>query len=192
MRLRHTSVRQRMLLLVLVPLTALILVYGYAVAGQVSTARGLANAGKISGTTITPVTDALTALNTERTGAVLYLASRSPRALAAFQQEAGAADKAFGLVKTITKSGPVTASATALDKADAARFVADGNGPLQGLRSAVASGSIGRTAAINAYSGIMAAGLRVAEQSLQETFVSQSLATTARQEVNLYTAEMLA
>src|SRR5262249_43554247 len=55
-----------------------------------------------------------------------------------------------------------------------------------------ADGSIGRTAAINAYSAIMADGLRVAEQSLQETFVSQSLATTARQEVNLYAAEMLA
>jgi signal transduction histidine kinase len=192
MRLRHTSIRQRMLLLVLVPLTALVLVYGYAVAGQVSTARGLANAGQISGTTITPVTDALTALNAERTGAVLYLASRSPRALAAFQAEAAAANHEFRLVKSITKSGPVTANATPLDKEDAARFVADGDAPLQALRGEVASGSIGRTAAINAYSAIMAAGLRVAEQSLQETFVSQSLASTARQEVNLYTAEMLA
>src|SRR5262249_22168543 len=42
------------------------------------------------------------------------------------------------------------------------------------------------------YSAVMVDGVRVAELSLQETFVSQSLATTARQEVSLYEAEMLA
>jgi hypothetical protein len=81
MRLRHTSIRMRTLLLVLVPLLALILVYAYAVAGQVSTAVGLANAGKISGTTIKPVTDALVALNAERSGAIQYLASPSGQAI---------------------------------------------------------------------------------------------------------------
>src|SRR5215469_17638901 len=81
MRLRHTSIRLRMLLLVLVPLAALILVYGYSVAGQVSTAVGLANAGKISGTTIKPVTDALVALNQERTGAIQYLAASSSQTI---------------------------------------------------------------------------------------------------------------
>jgi signal transduction histidine kinase len=192
MRLRHKSIRLRMLLLVLVPLAALISVYGYAVAGQISTAVGLANAGKISGTTITPITHAMVALNAERSGAVQYLASRSSQATAAFQQAEAATDRQFRIVKTITKSGPVTANASQLDKAAAASFVRDDNGALQALRREVASGSIGRTAAINAYSAIMADGLRVAEQSLQETFVTQSLATTARQEVNLYTAEMLA
>ena len=192
MRLRHTSIRLRMLLLVLVPLTALILVYAYAVAGQVSTAVGLANAGKISGTTIKPITDATIALNAERSGAVQDLASRSDQATGAFQQDEVATDRQFRIVKTITKSGPVTANASRLDKAAAATFVHDDEVALPALRSKVADGSIGRTAAINAYSAIMADGLRVAEQSLQETFVSQSLATTARQEVNLYAAEMLA
>jgi signal transduction histidine kinase len=180
-----------MLLLVLVPLMALILVYAYSVAGQVSTAVGLANAGKISGTTITPITDALVALNQERSGAVQYLASGSPQAIGAYQQEEVATNREFGIVKTITKSGPVVANASRLDKQAAATFVRDVVA-LRVLRSDVASGAIGRTAAINAYSAIMADGLRVAEHSLQETFVSQSLATTARQEVNLYAAEMIA
>ena len=192
MRLRRTSIRLRMLLLVLVPLTALILVYAYAVAGQVSTAVGLANAGKISGTTIKPITDAMVALNAERSGAVQALASRSGQATGAYQQAQAATDRQFRIVKTITKSGPVTANATRLDKQAAATFVRDDDVTLQALRTEVASGAISRTAAINAYSAIMADGLRVAEQSLQETFVSQSLATTARQEVNLYAAEMLA
>jgi signal transduction histidine kinase len=192
MRLRHTSIRLRMILLVLVPLTALILVYAWAVAGQFGTAVGLANAGKISGTTITPVTDTMMALNAERAGAAQYLASRSSHALAAYQQEQAATDKQFQLVKTVTRSGPVTANATALDKADAATFVRDDDGALQALRDEVASGSIGLTPAINAYSAIMTDGLHVAEQSLQETYVSQSLAITARAEASLYGAEMIA
>jgi signal transduction histidine kinase len=191
MRLRHKSIRLRMLLLVLVPLTALILVYAYAAAGQVSNAVGLANAGKISGTTITPITSAMVALNAERGAAVQYLAAPSSQTIGAFRQDEAATDRQFETVKTITKSGPVTANATRLDKAAAATFVHDAI-MLQALRSEIANGVIGRTAAINAYSAIMADGLRVAEQSLQETFVSQSLATTARQEVNLYAAEMLA
>src|SRR5215475_9854799 len=102
MRFRRTSIRLRMLLLVLVPLTALIVVYGYAVAGQVSTAVGLANAGKISGTTITPVTGALTALSAERSSAAQFLAARSGEASAVLQRAQAGTDKQFRLVKTIT------------------------------------------------------------------------------------------
>jgi signal transduction histidine kinase len=192
MRLRHTSIRVRMILLVLVPLLALIGIYVYAVAGQVGTAVGLANAGKISGTTITPVSSALVALNAERSGAVGYLVSRSGPALAALQQDEAATDRQFRVLATITRSGPVTSNATPLEKASAARFVNDDKATLQALRGAVFGGTIGRTAAINDYSAVMADGVRVAEHSLQETFVSQSLATTARQEVSLYEAEMLA
>jgi signal transduction histidine kinase len=192
MTLRHTSIRTRIFLLVLVPLLALILVYGYAVAGQVSTAVGLANAGKISGTTITPVTDTMTALNAERTSAVQYLASNSATAEAAFHQDETATDKQFRVVKTVTSSGPVVSNATALDKADAAAFVRDDSGRLEALRGEVQSHSIGRTAAINAYSAIMTDGQRVAEQSLQENYVSQPLAITARAEASLFEAEMVA
>jgi signal transduction histidine kinase len=191
MSLRHTSIRIRMFLLVSVPLLALIGVYAYAVVGQFGTAVGLANAGKVSGTTITPVSDAMVALNAERSGAVLYLATRSSQAMAAFRQDEAATGRQFRIVETITRSGPVTANATPLEKAAAATFLKDGKGPLQALRGEIATGRIGRTAAINAYSAIMADGLRVGEQAIQQTYVSQSLATTARQEVNLYAADML-
>ena len=154
MRLRHTSIRLRMLLLVLVPLLTLILVYAYAVAGQVSTAVGLANAGQISGTTITPVTDAMMALSAERSAAVQYLAAPSGQALGALRQDEAATDRRFQVVKTITKSGPVTANATPLDKTDAATFVRDDDGALQALRGEIAGRSVGRTAAINAYSAL--------------------------------------
>jgi len=191
MTLRNTSIRTRMFLLVSVPLLALIAVYAYAVVGQSGTAVGLANAGKVSGTTITPISDAMVALNAERTGAVVYLTTRSGQAAAAFRQDQAATDRQFRAVETITGSGPVTSNATPLEKAAAASFVRDDRGRLQALRRAVAGGAIGRTAAINAYSAVMADGVRVAEQAIQQTYVSQSLATTARQEVSLYTAEML-
>jgi signal transduction histidine kinase len=192
MRLRHASIRIRMILLVLVPLLALIGVYAYAVAGQVNTAIGLTNAGKITSTTITPVSDALVALDAERSAAVAYLATRSSQALGAFRQEGAATDREYRIVDTVSGSGPVTANATQLEKAAAGTFIGDDKGTLQALRSEVADNKIGRTAAINAYSAIMADGIRVGEQSLQETYVNQSLATTARQEVSLYEADMLA
>jgi signal transduction histidine kinase len=191
MSLRHTSIRTRMFLLVTVPLLVLAAVYAFAVAGQFGTAVGLANAGKVSGTTITPVSDAMAALNSERTSAVLYLATRSSQAAAAYRQDQAATDRAFRVLETITSSGPVTANATPLEKAAAARLVKDDRGALPALRGEVAGDRIGRTAAINAYSAIMADGLRVGEQAIQVAFVSQSLATTARQEVNLYAADML-
>jgi signal transduction histidine kinase len=191
MTLRHTSIRTRMFLLVSVPLLALIAIYAYAVVGQFGTAVGLANAGKVSGTTITPISDAMVALNAERNGAVLYLATRSSQSATAYRQEQAATDRQFRTVETITRLGPVTANATPLERAAAATFVKDGKGKLQALRTEVTSGGISRTVAINEYSAIMADGLRVGEQAIQQTYVSQSLATTARQEVNLYTAEML-
>ena len=192
MTLRHTSIRTRMLLLVSVPLLALIAVYAYAVVGQFGTAVGLANAGKVSGTTITPVSDAVVALNAERGGATLYLATGSTQAAAAYRQDQTVTDRAFSVLETITSSGPVTANATALEKAAAAKFIKDDHGALQALRGGVAGGTIGRTAAINAYSAVMSDGLRVGEQAIQVSYVSQSLATTARQEVNLYAADMIA
>lgn len=192
MSLRRTSIRLRMFLLVSVPLLALIGVYAFAVADQLGTAVGLANAGKVSGTTITPVSDALIALDAERSGATSYLVSQSSPAGSAYRQAEAATDRKFRVVETVTRSGPVTANATPLEKAAAATFIKDYKGPLQALRGQVASDGIARTAAINAYSAIMADGLRVGEQGIQVTYVSQSLATTARQEVNLYAAEMLA
>ena len=191
MTLRNTSIRTRMFLLVSVPLLALIGIYAYAVVGQFGTAVGLANAGRVSGTTITPLSDTMVALNAERSGAVLYLATRSSQAGAAFRQAQAATDRQFRAIETITGSGPVTSNATPLEKTAAKAFLKDDRGRIQALRSAVASGKISRIGAINAYSAIMSDGIRVAEQAIQQTYVSQPLATTARQEVNLYTAEML-
>ncbi len=192
MRLRRASIRTRMVLLVLVPLVALIAIYGYAVVGQFGTAVGLANASKVGGATITPVAGAEVALSAERTGAVLYLGTHSGQALAAYRRDEAATDHELRVVETITKSGPVAAGASQQERAAAAAFIRDDQSELPALRDEVTGGGVGTTGAINDYSAIMAEGIRVAEQSLQTSYMTQSLATTAREEVALYEADMIA
>ena len=96
MRLRHTSIRTRVFLLVLVPLAATIGIYGYAVVGQFGTAVGLANAGKLSGATIDPIAKATQALAAERDAAVYDLVVPSDQAKAALQKQEAVTDKAAG------------------------------------------------------------------------------------------------
>jgi signal transduction histidine kinase len=191
MRLRHTSIRVRVFLLVLIPLLATIGIYTYAVVGQFGTAVGLANAGKVSGATIKPLSATLLAMSAERDAAVRYLVAPSSQAMAALQQQEAATDKAARVAEGVSKSGPVAANASVLEKAAAAKFARD-LGALSVLRGQVASRSISTTAAINQYSAIMDAGIPVAAQAIQETYIGESLATTARAEVNLYAAAMLA
>jgi len=191
MRLRHTSIRLRVFLLVLVPLVATIGIYGYAVIGQYGTAVGLANAGKVSGATIDPISKAAQALAAERDAAVYDLVVPSNQAMATLQNQEAITDKATRIVMGVSRSGPVVANATPLEKSAAAKFVRDLRA-LSVLRGDVARRSIGTTAAINSYSAILADGVTVAEQGLQETYIGQSLATTARAEVKLYNAAMLA
>ena len=190
MALRRTSIRVRVFLLVLVPLLALTGIYAYAVAGEAGTAVGLSNAGKISGATITPVSKEMAALNAERSLAVGYLDTGSSRLMAEYREQASATDRALRVIESISASGPVTANASTLEKAAAAKFLAAA-GALPALRREVADRAVGRDAAISRYSAIVTDGIQVIAQSLQETYVSQSLATTARQEVSLYESEML-
>ena len=191
MRLRHTSIRRRVFLLVLVPLVATIAIYSYAVADQFSTAVGLANAGKVSGATIDPVRQAAEALVAERDAAVLYLVIPSSQDMAALQKQEAVTDAAVKVVKGVNRSGPVVANATALEKSAAAKFVRD-LGTLTALRGEVASKTIGTLPTINSYAALLSDGVTVAQQGLQEQYMSQSLTATANAEVQLFTAGILA
>lgn len=190
MRLRRNSIRVRVFLLVLIPLFALIGVYTYAAVGQIGTAVGLSNAGKVAGATITPLSKLLVTLNAERSLAVGYLGTGSATLMSEYRAQGAATDQALRVVEDISASGPVTANASQLEKEAAARFLGDAR-TLPALRSEVAGRAISPYAAISEYSAIVTDGIQVIAQSLQETYVSQSLAATARQEVNLYESEML-
>ncbi len=189
--MRHTSIRVRVFLLVLIPLLATMGIYAYAVANQFGTAVGLSNAGKVSGATIRPLSATLLALSGERDAAVRYLVAPSSQAMAALHQQEAVTDKAAKIATGVSKSDLVVANASQLEKTAAANFERD-LGTLSALRAEVSSGTISTTSAINQYSAVMDAGIPVAEQAIQETYIGQSLATTARAEVNLYAAAMLA
>jgi signal transduction histidine kinase len=132
----------------------------------------------------------MSALDEERSLAVLYLDSRSARILGSLQGQEGVTDRALRAVQGASRSGPVAANASALEKAAAATLVRAA-GALPELRAAVAGGAVSRAAVISRYSALVTDGTRVLAQSIQKTDVSQSLVTTALQEVNLYESEQL-
>src|ERR1700691_2752935 len=104
MRLRRTSIRVRVFLLVLIPLLALIGVYTFAVAGQLCTAVGRSNAGEVAGATITPTSMLLVALTAERSLAVCYLGTASGGLLTEYQAQAAATGKALRVLEDISGS----------------------------------------------------------------------------------------
>src|SRR5215469_7987570 len=186
----RASIRWTVLLLVLVPLVATIVIYSYAVAGQSGTAVQLANAGKVSGATLRPVSAALTALTAERDAAVRYILFPSEQAKSDLRQREAAADP-ISVVRGVSKSGPVTANASAQVKQAAVQFLGD-LVALNATRHDVVTHSAEAIAVIKQYSVIMKDGLSVAAQAIQENYTDQSLAATARADVRLYQAALLA
>jgi len=191
MRLGRASIRWTVFLLVLVPLVAAIAIYAYAVAGQFGTAIRLANAGKVSGATIRPVSAMVAALTSERDAAVGYILSPSNQALRGLRQQEAATDHAIDVVKGISKSGPVTANASALEKQASAKFLGDLD-TLSLTRDQVGAGSGEAIEVIKQYAVIINDGLRVSGQAIEENYTDQSLAPTARAEVQLDQAAELA
>jgi signal transduction histidine kinase len=185
------SVRWTVFLLALVPLLAAIAIYAYAVAGQFGTAVGLANAGKVSGATIRPVAAMVAALTTERNAAVRYILFPSDNALTRLRQDEAITDHAIAVVKGISKSGPVTANASPLEKRAAAQFLGDLDA-LSVTRQQVGAGSGEAIEVIKHYAVIISDGLRVSGQAIEENYTDQSLAPTARAEVQLDQAAVLA
>jgi signal transduction histidine kinase len=187
----RASIRWTVLLLVLVPLLATIVIYSYAVAGQSGTAVQLANAGKVSGATIRPVSAALTALTAERDAAVRYVLFPSEQAKSDLREREAAADHAISVVRGVSKSGPVTANASAHVRQAAENFLGD-LVALNLTRHQVVTHSAEAIGVIKQYSVIMNDGLSVAVQAIQENYTDQSLAATARADVRLYQAALLA
>jgi len=191
MRLPRPSVRWAVFLLVLVPLLAAVATYAYAVAGQFGTAVGLANAGKVSGATVRPVSAMVAALSAERNVAVRYILFPSAEAFRSLRRQEAATDRAIEVVKGISQSGPVTANASALEKKAAAKFIGD-LAALNVTRGQLAAGGGEAIAIIKQYAVIINDGLRVSGQAVEENYTDPSLAPTARAEVQLYQAAALA
>jgi signal transduction histidine kinase len=191
MGLRHKSIRLRVLLLILVPLLSLAGVYAYATTNSVKTALDLTHAGTVANNTVNPDAAVMNALATERSDAVLYVATADPKALAKLQKDEAATDKALRAFEHVTGEGPIAANASALDRRLVTAFITS-TGQLPALRARVTSRGIAVPDVVSQYSGLVLAGYDVMQQSIQKTNISQTIVTTSQQGVNLFLSEMLA
>ena len=179
MGLRLKSIRQRILLLVLVPVLSLIGLYIFATSITATAAINLARSDTLKNATGVPVGAFLSAVDAERPLAMIYLASPTGTNLAALKaQEAKTSRVAVALHGALT-SGGTTGNASAGEKAAIGALLKDAAG-LPALRSQVGGQSISRSQAFNDYNGIVEDGYTVLNQTiLQETspqVVTQSLA----------------
>jgi signal transduction histidine kinase len=179
MGLRLKSIRQRILLLVLVPVLSLIGLYIFATSITATEAINLARTNTLKNATGVPTGDFLSALDAERPLAMIYLSRPTPAGLAMLKaQEAKTTGAATAVRAALTSSG-TTGNASASEKQAISVLLKDAAG-LSALHSQVNSQAITRSLAFNEYNGIVLDGYRVLNETiLQETsasVVTQSLA----------------
>ena len=173
------SIRQRILLLVLVPVLSLIGLYIFATSLTASDAINLARANTLKNATGVPAGAFLSAVDAERPLAMIYLSSPTGPNLAALRaQEAKTSRVAAALRVALTSHG-TTGNASAGEKAAIGALLKDAAG-LPALRTRISSQTITRSQAFSEYNGIVEDGYSVLNQAiLQENspqVVTQSLA----------------
>jgi len=169
MGLRLKSIRQRILLLVLVPVLSLVGLYIFATSITAAAAINLARSDTLKNATGVPVGAFLSAVDAERPLAMIYLSSPTGTNLAALKaQEAKTSRVAVALHGALT-SGGTTGNASAAEKAAIGALLKDATG-LPALRSQLSAQAISRFQAFNEYNGIVEDGYAVLNQTiLQET-----------------------
>src|ERR1022692_1981562 len=179
MGLRLKSIRQRILLLVLVPVLSLIGLYIFATSITATAAINLARSDTLKNATGVPAGAFLSAVDAERPLAMIYLSSPTGPDLAALRAQEARTSLVTVALRAALTSGGTTGNASAGEKAAISALLKDAAG-LPALRSQVGAQAISRSQAFNDYNGIVEDGYTVLNQTiLQETspqVVTQSLA----------------
>lgn len=178
MSLRLRSIRQRILLLVLVPILSLIGLYAFATSITASAAINLARTDTLKNATGVPTGAFLSAINIERPLAMVYLSSPSAANLAALRAQAPKTSAAVAALHVALTSSGTTGNASAAEKAAISTVLADAD-RLPALRSRVTAQAVTRSQAYNEYNGMVTDGYNLINQVIrQETnaqVVAQSL-----------------
>jgi signal transduction histidine kinase len=179
MGFRLRSIRQRIFLLVLVPVLSVIGLYIFATAVTAGNAISLAHTTTLRNATGEPTGDFLSALDVERPLALVYLSAPTGANLAVLEaQETKTNTAAAGMRAALTGSA-TRSGESAGEKAAIAALLTDANS-LPALRSQMASQIIPKSRAFSEYNGIIDEGYRVLDETiLQESnasVVTQSLA----------------
>jgi signal transduction histidine kinase len=179
MGLRLRSVRQRILLLVLVPVLSLIGLYAYSTAVFSTQAINLARTLVLKNSTAQPAGNFYGAVGRERPLALVYLARPTADALNQLKDAEAKTEAAAVALRAALTSPGTTGNESAGEKAAISVLMADVAG-LPAFNAQVEARSISRDDAYNHYNKIISDGTQVINQAiLQENdpdLVTQSLA----------------
>jgi signal transduction histidine kinase len=179
MGFRLRSIRQRIFLLILVPVLSLIGLYIFAASVTARNAINLARTDTLKNATGLPTGNFLTALDTERPLVMVYLSAPSGVTLAGLKLQEAKTDTTVAAMRAALNSGDTMGNASTAEKGAIGALLKDAAG-LPALRAQVAAKIITRSRAFNEYNAIIDDGYRVLDKAvLQETtasVVSQGLA----------------
>jgi hypothetical protein len=179
MGLRPRSIRQKTLLLVLVPVVSLIGLYVFATSITARNAINLARADTLKNATGVPIGAFLTTMDGERPLALVYLSRPTGANLAALQAAEARTNGAVTAMRAALRSPGTTGNASSAEKQAIATLVSD-TASLRGLRSQVRSQAITRSQAFSDYNKIVEDGYQainhVIRQETNSAVVANSLA----------------
>ncbi len=179
MGLRLRSIRQRIVLLVLVPVLSLIALYVFATFLTARGAINLSQATTIKTATGQPAGALLSELDAERPLAMVYLSSPTGANLAVLQGEQNKTDATARAAAIALNSANTMNNATAPEKRAIATLLKDMKS-LPALRAQVHSQIISKSRALDEYNSIVADGYAVIDQAILEqtnaSLVTQALA----------------
>jgi signal transduction histidine kinase len=179
MGLRLRSIRQRIFLLVLLPVLSLIGLYAFATFLTVRGAVNLSQAATIKSATGQPTGALLSQLDAERPLAMVYLSSPTGANLAVLQVQQNKTDATAAAAASALNSSNTMNNATAPEKLAIATLLKDIKG-LPALRAQVHSQIISKSRALDEYDSIVADGYAVIDQAILEQtdskLVTQALA----------------
>ena len=179
MGLRLRSIRQRIFLLILVPVLSLIGLYAFATFLTARGAVNLSQATTIKSATGEPTGALLSQLDAERPLAMVYLSSPTGANLAVLQVQQNKTDATAAAAASALKSPNTMNNATGPEKLAIATLLKDIKG-LPALRAQLHSQIISKSRALDEYSSIVADGYAVIDQAILEqtdsNLVTQALA----------------
>ena len=187
--LRLRSIRQRIFLLVLVPVLSLIALYAFATFLTVRGALTLSQASTIKTATGEPAGAFLAQIDAERPLAVVYLSSPTGANLARLQVQQNKTTAAAASLHTALDSSATMNSATAPEKRAIATLLTNAKG-LPALRDQVRSQIISKSRALGQYDALVADAYAVLDQAILEQ-TSAALVSQAQGLIRMGRAEDL-
>ena len=167
MGLRLRSIRQKVLLLVLVPVISLVGVYIFATVLTARDAINLARTDTLKNATGLPVGAFLTTLDSERPLGLVYLSRPTAGNLAALQAAEGRTNRAIAAMSVALKSEGTMGNASTPEK-QAIFTLAGRVKTLPGLRSQIRTQAITRFQAFNDYNTLVQDGYQALGQVIRQ------------------------